>query len=177
MPPHLCDYLSKWGQVAAGSILILLHRALCSKVSPSIDCPLHKFSIMTVWPSAWLRRWAAPSDCVTWLQMVLQSWLGTRPEEPLRLHRICSTCAAHHQITIFNLDISGRRHGRLANLVFIWKLRNCSSQEEKQCKDFSTLLSHLMGKKMVICHEWSTLKQIWRFFKLSYQQLSISWDK
>lgn len=70
-------------------------------------------------PVSWLGRWAAPPDCLTWLQMVLKSRPGAQPEGPgpLRIHRNCAICSTHCRITLFNLDIS--YHPDLGAMFFI----------------------------------------------------------
>lgn len=72
-------------------------------------------------PHGWLGRWAAPPDCLTWLQMVLKSRPGIQPEGPgpLRLHRNCAICLTHCGITLFNLDIPYHHDEDLAAMFFI----------------------------------------------------------
>lgn len=73
-----------------------------------------------VCPIGWLGGWAAPPDCLTWLQMVLKSWPGAQPEGPgpLRLQRNCAMCSAHCWITLFNLDISYHHDEALTVMFF-----------------------------------------------------------
>lgn len=72
-------------------------------------------------PIGWWGRWAAPPDCLTWLQMVLGSQPGIQPEDPgpLSLHRNCTICSTHCGITLFNLDISHYHDDDSAGMFFI----------------------------------------------------------
>lgn len=118
MAIHLSDLpSSEWAQPAASSIIYRGQRKY--RLAHSTHFPELHNALM--YPIGWLGRWAAPPDCLTWLQMVLKSRPGVQPEGPgpLGLHRNCAICSARRGISLLNLDTSYHHDDNLAAMFFI----------------------------------------------------------